>query len=171
MTLQGRLAVFTSPLAGPGVVEALTATEFGRRCMRYINHLYVERGGPELVRVAGVAGVSLLLIGSDIDFDSQVSVGVALAAEPLPGALSERDDPGLAGRLGVTDVAVGDALLTAWWKEPLPAPDPEGLWLRTWAERSAEAAQQLRRETGRPRATTFLVPAGERALAGILLRQ
>lgn len=171
VVLQGRFAVFTSALAGPGVVAALAAEPFGRLCMRYINHLYVERGRAELERIAMGAGVRLLVVGSDIDFDAGLSVGIALAEQSLPGALPEHPDPELATRLGAAEAAVGPVLVTAWLPQPLPEPDPDGAWLRIWADRSAAAARVLRSVCKPAALATFVVPAGQRCLAGALLAQ
>ena len=168
VVLQGRVAVFTSELVGPGMVTALKAEPFGRLCMRYINHCYVQSCWPELERLAGTVGVRLLAVGSDLDFDAGLSIGVAVAAQPLPGALPERPDPALAARLGASAGAVGPALITAWLPEPLPPPDAEGTWLRVWADRRAAAVQALSHAVGGSGRAAFLVPIGKRCLAGII---
>ena len=167
--VQGRVAVFTSDLAGPGIVAALMAEPFGRLCMRYINHRYVQCCGADLDRLAASTGVRLLAIGSDVDFQAGLSVGVAVAEQPLPGALLERQDPGLALRLRASEATVGPAMVTAWFPEPLPPPDADGAWLRMWADRRAAAVQSLREAAGRTGRAAFLVPAGNRCLAGVIL--
>lgn len=170
VVVQGPVAVFISELTGPGMVPALMAEPFGRLCMRYINHRYVQCSRAELQRLAASAGVGLLSVGSDLDFEAGVSVGVAVAEQPFVGGLSPRPAPHLAARLCATRADEGPALATVWLPDPLPEPDAAGAWLQRWADRSAAIGRDLRQAVSRPSQATFLVPAGEGCLAGIILR-
>jgi hypothetical protein len=183
VVLQGRLAVFTSELAGPDMVAALRADPFGRLCMRHINRLYVERNREELARLACAAGVTLVGVGSDIDFEAGVSVGVAVAEAPLPGAAADRAAE--AGSVYArafarvpgtpAEVRVGSALAYAWVdgapQGPAGSPAAVLAGLEAEAERSAAAGAAIRSALGPRCAAAFLVPAGGRRLAGALLRR
>lgn len=104
VAIQGDLVVFASRFSGPGILEALPRTPFGRLAMRHIADLFTREVTPELVRVArDEFGVGLQAIYSDLDYETGQSLGIALLDQPF--SPPERPaDPQL--RLVLTNVLV-----------------------------------------------------------------
>lgn len=85
IVIQGDLVIFATRFSGPGILEALPQSPFGRLAMRHIADLFSREVAPELVRLArDEFGVGLQAILSDLDYETGQSLGIALLDQPLP---------------------------------------------------------------------------------------
>lgn len=85
VVIQGDLVIFATRFRGPGILEALPRSPFGRLAMRHIAELFSREAAPELIRVArDQFGVALKAILSDLDYETGQSLGIALLDQRLP---------------------------------------------------------------------------------------
>ncbi|HLN65358.1 MAG TPA: hypothetical protein VK464_27870 [Symbiobacteriaceae bacterium] len=119
IVIQGALVLFATRFSGPGILEALPGSPFGRLAMRHIADLFARTVAPDLAGLAGGEfGVRLRAIDGDLDFESGQSLGIALLDQPLPPP----DRPAAPAMARLLTQAVTEAAQAAGIAPPQSAP-------------------------------------------------